>query len=73
MQLTRNRFFLAARGLQLDNGVTPPCNDDDDDNDKNSGPLCKAGVNKVYIRNVHGLSAHQTEGHWNNTTLLCRE
>ena len=25
MQLTRSKFVLAARGVQLDNGVTSPC------------------------------------------------
>ena len=25
MQVTKSNFYLAACGIQLDNGVTPPC------------------------------------------------
>jgi hypothetical protein len=27
MQITKSKFALAARGVQLDNGVTSPCTD----------------------------------------------
>ena len=37
IQLTKRRFFLAARGVQLDNGVTPP-------------PLCDVDTYKtIYV------------------------